>query len=111
MKGKISDKLESAIQAAEARRRTGATYSPHLAPAVIHVPAVDTTIKEIPVTKQTALQFLRAELTEERTDAAIRLIGAEAKHVLPDIPVEIAERLLDWLLPTRVLDAIDRALD
>jgi hypothetical protein len=84
---------------------------PRLAPPVLHVPEPDTRHKEIPVSKHEALEFLRTQMTEERTDKAIQFVGDELKLVLPDIPVEIAERLLDWLLPEKVFAALEHALD
>jgi hypothetical protein len=78
-------------------------------------PEIVTTFKPYevkPMPKQNAaVQFLREELTEERTDRIIQYLGNQAKKALPDLPVEVAEKVLDFLLPEKFLDIVERVLD
>jgi AmpD protein len=62
------------------------------------------------VDKNAALEFLRKELTEERTDEVLQFLSEQAKIALPDLPVEMAEQVLDWLVPGKLLDAIETKL-
>lgn len=60
--------------------------------------------------KDQVVAFLERELTEERTDKALDFLAKTAEKVLPDIPVELAKRVLDALLPKYLVAAVKHAL-
>jgi hypothetical protein len=66
--------------------------------------------KEVRVQKADIITFLEAELTEERSDKVLEFLSDQAKLVLPDLPVEVAERVLDALVPKYLIKALDSVL-
>jgi peptidoglycan L-alanyl-D-glutamate endopeptidase CwlK len=91
-----------------------ATTPPNL--SEVHLPPAPRPITAHPLEaeddmdKDLVVAFLEKELTEERTDKALDFLASAAEKVLPDIPVEVAKRVLDALLPKYLLAAVKHAL-
>lgn len=67
------------------------------------------TIKLNPVAIDTVMAFLREHITEERTDEWIDYL-VEKLHLPRWIPSFIVRRVLDSMLPQKVLDSIESLL-